>query len=343
MRLYFLLMIFCFLPAASQAVQEDRLSELLQSEILPALYNGFQFGSFTGAQGRVLSYAKYQAVTPEGLTSGAGEPGALVVLGGRTEYISKYAELLYDLRACNYSIYIYDHRGQGGSGRDLPDPHKGYVEKFDYYVADFSLFLETIVGSHQQIMVLAHSMGGTIASAYVIAHPGRIKGLVLCAPMLEINTAPFPKTLARWLSDGISALGGGTGYVFGGGPYNAGQQFQGNELTQSRPRFQMNKDLVAAQPEVALGAPTFQWLAEAFAGMAKVRAEAAQLADPVLLLSGADDRVVGRAAQEEFCREAAACRFVSVAGAKHELLMESDIHRDRVLEAIISFLPGLDD
>ena len=47
-----------------------------------------------------------------------------MVVNGRTEYAEKYAELFYDLKDLGFSLYIYDHRGQGLSSRLLADRGK---------------------------------------------------------------------------------------------------------------------------------------------------------------------------------------------------------------------------
>lgn len=49
----------------------------------------------------------------------------IVVCPGRIESYIKYAELAYDLFHLGFDVLIIDHRGQGLSGRMLPDTHRG--------------------------------------------------------------------------------------------------------------------------------------------------------------------------------------------------------------------------
>ncbi len=318
-------------PALSAAVPESKLPAALDSTILPFFTTQFKFGTMQGAGGVAIHYAKREI---------AGEQAALVIVDGRTEYTSKYAELFYDLKDLPWSFYIYDHRGQGLSGRMLHDPQKGYVDNFANYVADLKKFIQTVVKSkrHRRIFILAHSMGGTIAILYGIENPGVLNGIILCSPMLRINTAPYPLEIARLLTEGITALGGGDLYVFGGHPYNPAKKFAGNDLTHSRARFEANKKILRQFPGNELGSPTFQWLKESFKGMKEARDGAGSLKTPLLILEGDDDTVVGRQAEDNFCKQAPDCTLVHFPGGRHELLMEKDSIRNAVLKRIKKFI-----
>ena len=55
----------------------------------------------------------------------SGVDQALLVVSGRAEYIEKYIELAMDLQETGLAVCLYDHCGQGGSGRaagDMGDP-----------------------------------------------------------------------------------------------------------------------------------------------------------------------------------------------------------------------------
>ncbi len=332
-----ILLLLC--PALSVAVPEGKLSAAFDSTILPFFTTQFKVGTMRGADGVAIHYAKREI---------AGEQAALVIVDGRTEYAAKYAELFYDLKDLPWSFYIFDHRGQGMSGRLLNDPQKGYVDRFANYVADLKEFIQTVVKkkAHKHLFILAHSMGGTIAILYSIENPGILKGIILCSPMLQINTAPFPGELARLLVAGITTLGGGDLYVFGGGPYNPAKAFAANDLTHSAVRFALNKKILRECPGNELGSPTFQWLNESFEGMKEADAGAGSLRTPLLLLEGGSDMVVGRKAENDFCYQVPDCVSVRFPGGRHELLMEKDSIRNLVLKRIKEFIavhcrPGL--
>jgi lysophospholipase len=296
---------------------------------MPYFQENFITGILKSRRGGDIRYA---------ISKTRGQAGAVVIVGGRTEFMRKYSEILYDLRNSGYTFLIFDHRGQGESSRLLPDPQKGHVERFDDYVEDLHLFLDTLVPQRQNINLLTHSMGGAVSILHERKYPGTVAGIILCSPMFSINTAPFPDFAARVLSKGLRRLGFGNRYVFGGGPYDPGNEFTANELTDSFARYELNRKLLAENPRLTLGSPTIAWLDEAFSAMRRIRLDARPLQIPMLLLVGEEDTVVGQKLQQEFCRVQSNCSLVVLAGGKHELLMEKDQVRDSVLLHIKDFL-----
>jgi len=330
------------------ALPENELASSFESQVKPFFEGQFALGSFKGAGGLTLRYAKREAPTPG---------GTLVLVKGRTEFLTKYAELFYDLRDLPLSIYLLDLRGQGLSDRLLPDHEKGYVSDFQDYVDDLSIFIDTVVqpdsrqarseqnplrGAEtkhgQSLVMLTHSMGGTVALLYANTHPGKVSGMILCAPMLGINPRPFPVSVARFLAHGASFLGFGAAYVPGGGPYDPAKPFASNDVTHSQARFSLNQRLVAAQPADALGSPTYGWVDQAFAGMDRISADHRNLTMPVLLLRAGADTVVDNRPQSGFCSDLPACALAEMPGAKHEILMEVDTIRNLAIGLIREFL-----
>lgn len=318
-------------PLPAWALPEAELAASFETQVRPYFKGQFATGSFKGAGGVTLCYAERPLPNPH---------GSLVLVGGRTEFLLKYAELLYDLRELPFAIYILEHRGQGGSERLLPEPDKGHVDNFQDYVDDLSTFIDTVVRPQPQqpLTLLTHSMGGTIAALYANSHPGLVSGMILNAPMLAINTKPFPEGVARLLAQGASRLGFRAAYVPGGGPYDPAKPFSQNEVTQSPVRFALNQRLALSSPARPLGSPTYGWLAQAFAGMASLAREHRGLTMPVLLLAAGADTVVDKRPQVQFCADLPDCSLVEIPGARHEILMEEDSIRERALSLIRDFL-----
>lgn len=70
------------------------------------------------------------------------------------------------------SLVYYDHRGNGRSARAPLDDvdHDTWVEDADA--------LRAALG-HERVVVLGHSYGGFLALRYALAHPDRVRGLIL--------------------------------------------------------------------------------------------------------------------------------------------------------------------
>lgn len=321
-------------PLSALAIPEGQLASALDGQVMPFFSENFVFGSFQGSDRVTLRYAKRVPAEPR---------AALVVVSGRTEFIDKYAELFYDLRELPVSFYIFDQRGQGRSTRLLAEHDKGYVADFQDYVGDLALFIDTVVGADRKIplLMLTHSMGGVVAGLYANSYPGSVQGMIACALMLDINTAPFPTPVARLLSRGASLLGFGASYVPGGRPYDPAKPFSANTVTHSQARFSLNQKLITITPDNAMGSPTYAWIDQAFAGMDRLQSKHQNLTMPVLFLRPGADTVVKAKPQADFCDKLPDCTLVDLPGARHEILMEEDPIRNRALTLIRDFVNRL--
>jgi lysophospholipase len=273
---------------------------------------------------------------------------AIVIANGRTESFVKYPELAYDLGRRGYSVYILDHRGQGLSGRMLPDRQIGHVELFDDYVQDFNTFVRGVVAKrgHKRLLLLAHSMGGAIASLYLERYPGDFAKAALSSPMLEPATPGLlPTTLA--CGDAKDMLGRITGslnhYAVTKGPYDDHETFKtDNAYTHSERRYARERKAYADNPDAKLGGPSKKWAVEACEAGAAARKNAGRITVPVLLVSAGADTVVTATGQKEFCDTLNAahpghCTLVRIDGGKHELFIESDEFRVPALTTILQF------
>ncbi len=175
---------------------------------------------------------------------------------------------------------------------------------------------------------------------YASEYPGRLKGLELCDPMFSINTKPIPNIISRMLVKGMNFFGLSKAYIWGGGQYDPGKKFTGNDLSHSKERFELNKTIIGSFPQAALGSPTFGWLNQSFSAMSSIRNSSTGVAElpPILLLSGTEDSVVGFGPQKDICESVPNCQLQRIAGAKHELLMEKDSIRDEVFRMIVEFV-----
>lgn len=265
---------------------------------------------------------------------------ALLVLGGYTEFIEKYGELFYDLRNSECAIYSFDHRGQGYSTRLLADSQKGHVESFDDFVDDLKLFLDKVVKKkrYKKLALVAHSMGAAVGCRLQQLYPDSFDAIVALAPMFSVNTSPFPSGVAFYVAKLAVALGQGKKYILGGATFRTNLPFKNNNLTSSKARFTINRNIVKEDKKLALGSPTFNWLHEAMAASSKIVSEAQLLTIPFLLLQSGDERVVGNDAQDMVASKVQQCEFHNFPQARHELLMEQDQIRNKVLALMDNFL-----
>ena len=115
-----------------------------------------------------------------------------------------------------------------------------------------------------------------------------------------------------------------------------------NKLTSDTARFERNRQIVETQPELKIGFPTIAWTFAAFRAMARVNSPGYSnaIGIPSLLVSAGNDPVVSPTAVEMFGRKMRSGAFLTINGAKHEILHERDIFREQFLAAFDAFVPG---
>src|SRR5690606_728435 len=109
-------------------------------------------------------------------------------------------------------------------------------------------------------VAVGHSMGGCLTLLALAHGEDRFAGAVLSAPMLGIRTGRIAPGTAHLLTRIHVLLGRAGRYTLGqaGKPFDA--DFDANILTHDRRRFARNCGLLTAEPQLALGAPTWGWL-----------------------------------------------------------------------------------
>lgn len=123
-------------------------------------------------------YLRVGEFTCHYLDEGAGEP--LLMLHGNPTWSFYYRSLVKGLSG-KYRVVVPDHIGCGLS--EKPD-----TARYDYRLARRVSDLETLLeklGLNGPLTLVLHDWGGMIGMAYAVAHPERIRRLVL------LNTAAF--------------------------------------------------------------------------------------------------------------------------------------------------------
>ena len=325
-----LLFLVIFFPYKCAAVSETHLRGGLAGEIDNYFQNAGQSGVLTVAENITISYRRFD--------ENCGNT-ALVIVPGWSEPKEKYAELIYDLKSLDYCLYIYDHRSQGSSSRLLKNTQITYVDSFQDYVHDLQQFDEIIVRSkqHQRIFILAHSMGGLIATEYAAQKPQEFSGLILSTPMFQPDTGALPESAAYWITSLLINFGYANSFVPSHGEWQA-KTFAENQQTNSEVRFARSEQLFLDNPSLIVSGVSNQWLYSAIETSRQTSDYAQKMNIPIRLFQATEDSFVRPERQDEFCALAPECELISVENAKHEILMENDAVRNFVIEHIISFI-----
>ncbi|GHE89657.1 alpha/beta fold hydrolase [Thalassotalea profundi] len=305
------------------------------------------FSSFIGVDNVTINYAQFATdINAE----------CIVISPGRVESYIKYQELAFELHQHGYNTFIIDHRGQGLSQRMSANKHKGHVVTFDDYSHDLATFINQYVNKScaQNIkpILLAHSMGGAIATRVLQLYPDLVKAAVLSSPMFAINNGGIPLWLAKALIHSGALLNkvisNEPWYFFGQGNYNP-KSFADNRITHSKSRYQRFVNRYQLQPKAQLGGVTFQWLAQALKVNADIFNDISKINTPILILQAGEDTIVDNAAQDSFCellhqQNESLCQTgkpIRIDGAYHELFFEQDKYRQQAINTTLKWLADL--
>jgi lysophospholipase len=311
-------------------------------ELVALAKNPAPSGATTGMlkcpNGVELRFARWEPTRPL-------RRGTVCVFPGRGEFIEKYFEVVADLRRRGFAVATMDWRGQGGSTRMLGNPKKGYVRSFADYDQDLYHFMKEIVLPDCQppYIALAHSMGGHILLRNATLPSSWFSRMVLSAPMIDIaqERLEAPHAVSRLYAELLGGVGLGSLYVRKGRdrPIEL-DPFDGNALTSDRQRYERNRMVLEASPELGLGSPTVAWLRAALRSIARLKSPdyPLRVEVPLLLFAAGMDTIVSSRAIEEFALRLKVGTHLLIPQARHEILQETDEVRGRFWAAFDAYL-----
>ena len=248
-------------------------------------------------------------------------PRALIVIvHGASEHSDRYAHVARRLVDEGCDVYALDHRGHGRS-----EGPRALIDRLDHAVSDLDQLVVIAQDEHPgaPVFMLGHSMGGTVALRYALAHQPRLAGLILSGPLAALEAAPAPMRLAGRI---LSAL------------------------APSLPLVAIDASLVSRDPEVVRnyiadplvhhGRLPARTVAELSAAIESFPTTVTAVTLPTLILYGTADRLCPPAGSQMLADRIGAADKVIKAydGLYHEILNEPEPERDAVLSDICAWL-----
>ena len=129
-----------------------------------------------------------------------GRPRAVVLLAhGYAEHAGRYGHVAKRLTEAGYAIYAVDHWGHGNS-----DGEGGYVPRFSAFLDGMAELLTLVEINHGDTprLLLGHSMGGLIATLFLVERQQAFVAAALSGP--AILPAEPPSRVTVWLSRFLS-------------------------------------------------------------------------------------------------------------------------------------------
>lgn len=289
------------------------------------------------SDGLRLRYARWETLVRP-------SKGTVIILHGRSETIEKYFETITDLRSRGFGVLAYDMRGQGASSRLTGDGKKGHVDSFAHHAADLEQLMEDVAlpDCKPPYFAIGHSSGSLVALLAAPRLGNRLQRMVLLAPLLQLTKIPVSQTLLRRATGALNFLGFGRAYIGGTGTRVPNKTFIGNKLTTDTARFDRNRAILDRYPDIAIHGPTIGWVHAACLAMQRVLATGYvnRITIPTLFIAAGNDEVVDNRIIEHLGDGMRSGAFITVPGAKHEILQERDVFREQMLAAFDAFIPG---
>lgn len=117
---------------------------------------------------------------------------ALMLVHGLGEHSGRYDHLGRYLSACGIGVFSYDHQGHGRT-----EGRRGWVADFTHFLDDLATFHSIVLDrtGGLPVVLLGHSMGGLIVTAYMLERPLKPDLLVLSGPAIVPLLDPNDRTI----------------------------------------------------------------------------------------------------------------------------------------------------
>ena len=222
-------------------------------------------GSFKGVRDANIYY---QAWLPDGEAK-----AVLLIVHGLGEHSGRYMNVVDAVVPRGYAVYALDHIGHGKS-----DGGREVVKRFEDYTDTLTTYLALVKGREagKPVFLMGHSMGGLIASFYLLDHQDAFSGAVISAAAVKIGDAVSQGTI--FMSKILSAIAPRLGVL----ALDAGAISRDPEVVRA----------YADDPLVFHGKTPARLAAEMLKAMMRVTAEAGAISLPVLIVQGSEDKLV---------------------------------------------------
>ncbi len=250
-----------------------------------------------------------------------GDPKAVVLLvHGYGEHCGRYQHVIARLVGAGYAVYTLDHRGHGKS-----EGVRAYCDTMLQFVEDLKRYFDRMSAAQpgKKRVVIGHSMGALISLAFTQRYQDEIDALVISGAPVNADANVSP--LMVWLGSILTHLAPKLHLLPSSGPGILSRDpeidiaWDNDPLTNKKPM------------RVRLGVEINNMARD-------VREHLADLHLPILILHGAEDKLVNPSgSQLAYEKVSSADKTLKLyPGMRHEVMNE--IGKEAVLDEIVAWL-----
>lgn len=111
----------------------------------------------------------------------------IFIAHGLGEHSGRYDHFANHFNQLGYNVYAHDHQGHGKSSGK-----QGHIDSFIEYSNDLRSIVESKSVKGLDNILLGHSLGGVIATGFLVRHPNLINKCIISAPGFEKKIPPNP-------------------------------------------------------------------------------------------------------------------------------------------------------
>lgn len=291
-----------------------------------------------------FEFLKFQ--TSRGTTVRAGQirhpqsKATIYVFQGQREFIEGWYEMIGDLYKRGFSVCICERDGEGGSSKNPRNPQLPSSLPYQDHLKDMEMFLKDVCprSDDSPAILLTNSLGGLYGLHYLKKNPGYFDHAIFVAPPFG-KEMKAKRDLMIMFSAAVSGLGliNKDSYIPGSSDWSMEKKSGGTpKTTHDLERYQNLLNWQIHCPEFRMGGPTYGNLSTILDAMRKVKSKefVEDIATPCTILSVANDFMVSDKSHHEIAARMPNCKVVTFEGARHNLVMEQDQWRGKMLEVV---------
>ena len=224
----------------------------------------YKEGNFKGVRD---SKHYYQEWLPEGEIK-----AGIIIVHGLGEHSGRYDNVVNHLVPLGYAVYGFDLIGHGKS-----EGEREFVKSFEDYTDSLTTYIALVKDwlPDKPVFLLGHSMGGLIATYYLLDHSDAFRGAVISASSITVPEHFNQSTL--FAAKILSKLAPKMGLM----------QLDANDI--SRDPEVVREYL--EDPLVFKGKTTVRLMAEMLKAMIRVNEEISQISTPFIYVGGGADKL----------------------------------------------------